>query len=149
LVSLAPPVFIIALGSALIWAFRRMRVARGLFRLWIVISVIWIGGVVGVTWWIFPPAELTDQEVDQQPEECHGKSKDECKEIERRLGDLWWDVPFLNEPERRWNAALQYVSKRRSVISFAALAALVPPLVLLILGGAFGWAFRGFRSEQR
>ena len=31
-----------------------LRVARGLFRLWLVLSVLWIGGVGIATWWTFP-----------------------------------------------------------------------------------------------
>src|SRR5262245_42846044 len=31
-----------------------LRVARGLFRLWLVLSVLWIGGVSVVTWWTCP-----------------------------------------------------------------------------------------------
>jgi hypothetical protein len=31
-----------------------LRVARGLFRLWLVLSVLWIGGVGVATWWTFP-----------------------------------------------------------------------------------------------
>jgi hypothetical protein len=124
-----------------------MRVARGLFRLWIVVSVIWIGGVVGVTWGTFPPAELTDQEVglNTRPTECDGKSNDECTAILTRLGKNPFDA--FDPPAPPPEAEPRYVSKRRSAISFAAVAALAPPLVLLILGGAFGWAFRGFRSE--
>lgn len=30
-----------------------LRVARGLFRLWLVLSVLWIGGVAVETWWTF------------------------------------------------------------------------------------------------
>jgi hypothetical protein len=35
-----------------------LRTARGLFRLWLVFSVLWIGGVGVVTWWTFPSDEL-------------------------------------------------------------------------------------------
>ena len=35
-----------------------MRVARGLFRLWLVLSVLWIGGVGVVTWRTFPSDEV-------------------------------------------------------------------------------------------
>jgi len=31
-----------------------VRVARGLFRLWLVLSVFWLSGVGLVTWWTFP-----------------------------------------------------------------------------------------------
>ncbi len=125
-----------------------LRIARGLFRLWIIASVLWIGGVLAVTWRTFPPAELTDVKVglntSTRPTECDGKSNDQCMAILTRLGKNPFDAfdppPLGEEP--------QYVSKRRSAISFAAMTwALVPPLVLLTLGGALGWAFSGFRSE--
>ena len=35
-----------------------LQVARGLFRLWLVLSVLWIGGVGVVTWPAFDPAKL-------------------------------------------------------------------------------------------
>jgi hypothetical protein len=40
-----------------------LRVARGLFRLWLVLSVLWIGGVAVETWWTFPPNEWVDYET--------------------------------------------------------------------------------------
>jgi hypothetical protein len=35
-----------------------LHVERGLFRLWLVLSVLWIGGVGVVTWPAFDPAKL-------------------------------------------------------------------------------------------
>jgi hypothetical protein len=124
-----------------------LRIARGLFRLCIIVSALWIGGVIAVTWWTFPPAALSEAEVglNTRPTECDGKSNDQCMAILTRLGQNPLNAfdplppPLGEEP--------QYASKRRSAISFAAIAALVPPLVLLTLGGALGWAFSGFRSE--
>jgi hypothetical protein len=31
-----------------------LRLGRGLFRLWLVLSVLWIGGVAATTWWTLP-----------------------------------------------------------------------------------------------
>ena len=31
-----------------------LKVARGFFRLWIALSILWIGGVGSMTWWTFP-----------------------------------------------------------------------------------------------
>ena len=44
-----------------------LRVARGLFRLWLVLSVLWIGGVGVVTWRTFPeePWGLHDPVVEK------------------------------------------------------------------------------------
>ena len=30
-----------------------LRIARGVFRLWIVLSVLWISGAAIVIWWVF------------------------------------------------------------------------------------------------
>jgi hypothetical protein len=43
------------------------RIARGLFRLWVVLSVLWIGGVGVVTYLNFPPRLLSDEEVGLPP----------------------------------------------------------------------------------
>ena len=121
-------------------SFMAVRIARGLFRLWIIVSVLWVGGVAAATWWTFPPAELTDEEVglNTRPTECNNKSNDECEAILTRLGKNPFDA-FLPVPPPP-------AVTRRSAISFAAATALVPPLLLLPLGAALGWAFSGFRS---
>jgi len=123
-----------------------LRVGRGLFRLWIIVSILWIGGVVAMTWWTFPAAVLTDAEVglNTRPAECVGKNDDECVAILTRLGKNPFDAfdpppPPPGQPE--------FVANRRSAVLFAGIMALVPPLVLLAFGGALGWAFRGFRSN--
>jgi len=48
-----------------------LRVARGLFRLWLVLSVLWIGGVGYVTWQTFPeePWGLHDPIVEPRSDE--------------------------------------------------------------------------------
>jgi hypothetical protein len=54
-----------------------VRVTRGLFRLWLVFSVLWIAGVGAVTWRTFPVNDWTvvgakrgvsDEEVDLESE---------------------------------------------------------------------------------
>jgi hypothetical protein len=40
-----------------------LRVARGFFRLWIIFSVLWIGGVAVSAWWTLP----RDQQIDPNP----------------------------------------------------------------------------------
>jgi hypothetical protein len=108
-----------------------LRIVRGLFRLWIVFSVLWIGGVSAVTWWTFPPAGLVDEEVGlfTRPTECDGKSDDECIAILTRLGKNPYAAfdPLAPPP----GTEPQYVAERRSTLSFAATAALVPPSLCL------------------
>jgi hypothetical protein len=45
-----------------------LRVARGLFRLWLVLSVLWIIGVAVVTWWTFPSDGSPDWSMILSPE---------------------------------------------------------------------------------
>jgi hypothetical protein len=91
-----------------------LRVARGLFRLWLVLSVLWIGGVGVVTYLNFPPRLLSDEEAGFPP------------------------VPpgfVVDQPNAlRWQA-----------VQTGAEVAIVPPMLVLALGSALVWVFRGFR----
>ena len=98
-----------------------LRVARGLLRLWLFLSVLWIGGVGVVTWRTFPsepawqPAERPPWAEDQQNPPPAGY--------------------VINQPSN------QHAEAIRSAIVLA----LVPPAFVLALGSALVWAFRGFR----
>jgi hypothetical protein len=98
-----------------------LRVARGLFRLWLILSVLWIGGVGYVTWQTFPEEYVPSErrELSDAP-----KSADEF------------------DPDKY--LAFKAAEDRRSAIWCASLVALVPPAFLLALGSALVWAFRGF-----
>jgi hypothetical protein len=101
-----------------------LRVARGLFRLWLILSVLWIAGVGIVTWWTFPESELPsicDLPANQRPKEFN------CS----------W-VQWVKED-------LVYMDKtQRAAAESGMLLALVPPAFVLALGSASIWAFRGF-----
>jgi hypothetical protein len=109
-----------------------LRVARGLFRLWLVLSVLWIGGVGAVTWRDFPdePWGLNDPIVEEAPSK-----------------------PRSDEFNPNEYLASKFAEDRRSAIRHASLLAFVPPSLLafvppafvLALGSALVWAFRGFR----
>jgi hypothetical protein len=92
-------------------------IKRGLFRLWLVFSVLWIGGVSILTWPAFDPAKITASEQHQP-----------------YTGDFDPDA-FLEgrPPPIRWSAA------------DAALLALTPPILSLAFGSALIWALKGFR----
>jgi hypothetical protein len=110
-----------------------LRVARGLFRLWLVLSVLWIGGVAVETWRHFPfdllltPGKAPPGEFDPDT-------------------FLARDLPDFDAS----NPSKQYVlvreKERRSAIWHASLLAFLPPAFLLALGSAVVWAFRGFRQ---
>jgi hypothetical protein len=95
-----------------------LRIARGLFRLWLVLSVLWIGGVGVVTWREFPD----DWVRVCQPGETRG-----C-------------LPpgFVIDPRPFWEDPAIH----RGIIM-----AVVPPALVLALGSALVWAFRRFERR--
>jgi hypothetical protein len=101
-----------------------LRVARGLFRLWLVLSMVWVAGVGVHTWRTFPSYEPYVYDSDTF------------------LGELRGDIaprfPAREEP------AVVAVVKRHAVIQ-SVIRAVVPPFFVLALGSALVWAFRGFR----
>jgi hypothetical protein len=124
-----------------------MRIARGLFRLWLVASALWIGGVGTITWpwgWQGAPVDLEAQSAAAQVSrfaDAHPQSEIEVKTpdgiihlfpagtardaIDRALRNYW-----------RWHET-----------KIAAEIALIPPVLLLALGSVLGWAFQGFRAS--
>jgi hypothetical protein len=111
-----------------------LRVARGLFRLWLVLSVLWIGGVVVVTWWTFPQREL--------PSYCELPANE-------RSTDL--DCSWLARVKRDWSIILDpeappWAVPEREAVRVAIPLALMPPMLALALGSALIWAIKGFRQ---
>jgi hypothetical protein len=134
-----------------------LRIARGLFRLWLVLSVLWIGGVGVVTWWTFPWPAVPY--VNGQIE----TGSDGKQYVYDARANEWWPVtethtvkpsadpevaprdtpPPSVDPDKYW-AALN-AEARRAEIWYASAVALVPPAFVLALGSALFWVFRGFR----
>jgi hypothetical protein len=123
-----------------------LRVARGLFRLWLVLSVLWIGGVGVVTWRTFPVDDwfVPDPIVPGSTADiCStAKNAEQCSDLLRAAGKNPFDAYDLN-----WDGhGSSWIDKeRREAIQFASIVALVPPTSMLALGSALVWAFRGFR----
>jgi hypothetical protein len=104
-----------------------LRVARGLFRLWLVLSVLWIGGVGYVTWRDFPQEWVASE----------GEPPDWAKSVK--------PGPEVTDPELLKLLNTPIAELRRSVIWHASLLAFLPPAFMLALGSALVWALRGFR----
>jgi hypothetical protein len=104
-----------------------LRVARGLFRLWLVLSVLWVGGVGVMTWRTFPVDDWVGNPpppgfvLDPKPD----------------------DPAPAFDPSRPYQVVLD--KERGAAIKFAVVLALVPPALVLAFGSALVWAFRGFR----
>src|SRR6266487_1659832 len=117
--------------------FRHMalRVARGLFRLWLVLSVLLVGGVGVMSWWTFPVVDWVYPSGERP---------------ERNPPPAGYVIdppssPRANEFNPDEYLAFKVAEERRAAIQFASLLALVPPAFLLAFGSALVWAFRGFR----
>jgi hypothetical protein len=125
-----------------------MRVARGLFRLWLVLSVLWIGGVGLVTWqtfpvddWVYPPGERPERNpppagyVIDPPAPSTGMFDDLIPKRGKTLPQFDPSKPYtVVRDKERWEA-----------VRTGTIVALVPPAFVLALGSALVWAFRGFR----
>jgi hypothetical protein len=101
------------------------RVARGLFRLWLVLSVLWIGGVGVMTWQTLP------------------SSSDQAVELELQTLEKKTPRGFRLPPWEAYSLAHKAVLYRH--LWDASVLALGPPVFLLALGSGLLWAFRGFR----
>jgi hypothetical protein len=111
-----------------------LRVARGLFRLWLILSGLWIAGVGVMTWSTFPRSEL--------PSYCELPANQRAEDF---------DCSWLAQVKRDWSVTLNpkvpswAVGPEREAIRFAILLVLIPPAFVLALGSALVWALRGFR----
>jgi hypothetical protein len=105
-----------------------LRFARGLFRLWLVLSVLWIGGVGVVTWRTFPVIP----EWGVLPSICEIPANERSQD---------WDCSWF----ARVKAQLVMDKEQRAAVQSVILLALVPPAFMLASGSALVWAFRGFR----
>jgi hypothetical protein len=110
-----------------------LRVARGLFRLWLVLSVLWITGVGVATWWTFP---LTLKLPTPVPTEKCPFDPDAFLANRPQPQPPCWPEPIKSELVHK---------EQHAAIRDGIFLALAPPLFVLALGSALGWAFRGFR----
>ena len=131
-----------------------IRIARGLFRLWIVLSVLWIGCVGAITWGQYVYYEplfkasgdhssLTSTFVICEK----AKTDKECFNFLAAAGknpfdayDLkWGDTGLPGDADVKFGG----IAWEQLPVALA----LVPPAFVLVIGSAFVWAFRGFRSR--
>jgi hypothetical protein len=121
-----------------------LRLARGLFRLWLVLSVLWIGGVATMTWWTLPVDICVTPPggphfCDENDAVGSGPNFDPpTKETSQTPSELPQFDP--SKPYR-----LPHDAERHAAIRFAGILAFTPPVLILALGSALMWAFRGFR----
>ena len=112
-----------------------MRITRGLFRLWVVASVLWMLFVGVMTWQTWPVVL---------------KASSETVVLENGYAKPPFDPskPFTDDTGQMWaNARALFEAERRDAVVKGASIAIAPPLVVFILGMALLWVVRGFRTR--
>jgi hypothetical protein len=110
-----------------------MRIARGLFLLWLVVSVVWIAGVGTSTWLSYAvPQRVADETASQSTGKfievrtpdgmIHQFTADTASDVVDRTMRNYW----------LWHEAEN-----------AAKVGLIPPV--LVIGSALGWTLKGFK----
>lgn len=123
---------------------RKVRWARGFFRAWIVLSVVWVVLVGLFMAESFPTEGKPWFAVEFEGERLSRQELLEAASNAKSAGNMVAEERFLalaNSVERRVSDA------QRSAIWQRAIAAAIPPIVVLALGALIGWAARGFRPD--
>ena len=118
-----------------------LRVARGLFRVWLVLSALWIAGMAYMVWGAFDSIDWVEtQATSKWDTRCPANPSNRFEEI---------DCLDRPSPEKllaaKAAASKTATEERRALFWRANLLAFLPPAFLLALGSALVWAFRGFR----
>jgi hypothetical protein len=118
-------------------------VTRGLFRLWIVVSVLWVIGAGSVVWWDYRASNAVLSQKCADPDWAFNPRTKECfPTFVRRLDEEPYDVDaYLREAREE----VQRMAVQN--LGYGALATLLPPIIVLIVGASLVWAIRGFRSH--
>lgn len=150
----------------------RLNWRRGLFRIWLIVSVVWIGVVVAFAWQaVVEPYVGTYAFIEGRGETAWEYTSGEASAARRAKGDgSLTEIAVDGAPnityftsesgevliERMEKLAplmlgfyeAQQTRNRPDTIVGAVLAALVPPIGALILGAALIWALSGFRKQS-
>jgi hypothetical protein len=122
---------------------------RGLFRLWVVLSVIWVGAL-GALMYVMPGPS--------RPKEClTATSLAECLETIHRAGkrsnldadrSSKVDEDILDELSGKFTYVDEKLFASPPYVSIASLL-LLPPAILFAIGVAVIWVLRGFATALR
>jgi hypothetical protein len=131
-----------------------VRVSRGLFRLWVVVSLVWIVSVTFLKWPqladIGPGEVRMHADLQSAIAICaKAKTQKECSDLLAAAGKDKFDAVLLDRGANGWSISgfdpVEYNQfKRRIAFQSGGILALAPPALIFLIGSALVWAFRGF-----
>lgn len=125
-----------------------MRVARGLFRLWIVVSALWIVGVGATANWgrlfAYQPTLTAEQPPGKLQSTAHictkAKTPEECSATLEAAGKNPFDAYDLKWTDQGWDFADDTVMVPAGIVWERVWPvirlAFIPPVVVLVIGSA-------------
>jgi hypothetical protein len=122
----------------------RVRFAAGLLRLWVVLSVLWLAGVGAYTFIAYqdaPQHDLIPGRItfdDMIYEQCWRAGDGKQLEYDR-----------IGNEDRTRIAECERTADRWLMLRSGVLFALGIPIIILVFGWGFVWAFRGFLPAQK
>ncbi|MGJ4899447.1 hypothetical protein ACQR2B_30995 [Bradyrhizobium oligotrophicum] len=122
-----------------------MNISRGLFRLWLVLSLFWAASVGVITYQTLPP-ELPDAPWVKPTSDYLSKlSDDELKALYAKTTGK----PAFDPSKPYTVLPLGFVldDPRRDAIKAAVAQATIVPGIVLLVGASLVWAVRGFRPS--
>jgi hypothetical protein len=130
-----------------------LRLSRGLFRLWLVLSAFWIAGTVAHTWQTIPTTIETAASNNNTGAGWSAKyakppsGSESTTSHPTRPADDWSEVstPLSDQSNPFAEYASSTSTTPRDTLLVAAQIAFIPPIIVLAIGSSLGWAFKGFR----
>lgn len=116
-----------------------MKWRRGLFRVWVLLSVCWVLTIGALIWLMLPPPATMWV--------LHPSCGDTMKPSEPFVWDCLDAPADRNTPGAKEVPDYSRNRERMTWIKQGAGIAIVPPLVVLTLGVAGAWAARGFQEK--
>ena len=125
----------------------RVRFASGLFRLWVVLSVLWLAGVGAYTFTAYRDAPLPHLKQPVMFDDLV-PAYEPCWDYTTSDGQKA-DVTKFSDSALALVAECEREVDRSLILRSGVLFALGIPIIVLVFGWAFVWAFRGFLPAQK
>jgi len=131
-----------------------MRVARGMFRLWLILSCLWMATVAAIGYSSWPSSTVQQAATSKDPKAYPGPLPEYLKDETLPPEDpnnAFADFPRpgtsrFAEALKDFSAVNAQQSAQQLAVTTAKLA-LIPPALIFIVGIGLTWAFRGFRHS--